>query len=171
MAHIDAGFRRTFDQIISKLEGNPVAIQLPIGSEDKFVGVIDIVKMKAITYKDETMGADYIVSEIPAEYLEDAKHAREQLIEKVSEVEDKLLEKYLHGEEISEDEIKAALRKRVISSVRSKTEAAFVPVICGSAFKNKGVQPLLDAVVDFLPSPVDIPSIEGLNPDASEDVP
>src|SRR5213595_483951 len=165
MDRVGADFKRTFEQIIAKLEGNPVAVQMPIGSEDKFIGLIDLVKMKAITYKDETMGADYIVSEIPAEYLEEAKHYREQLIEKVSEVDDKLLEKYLHGEDISEDEIKAALRKRVISSVRSKNEAAFVPVICGSAFKNKGVQPLLDAVVDYLPSPVDIPPVKGINPD------
>src|SRR5258708_4132835 len=171
MDRIGADFKRTFDQIISKLQANPVAIQLPIGSEDRFVGVVDLIKMKSITYKDETMGADYIVGEIPADMMDEAKHYREQLIEKVSEADDKILEKYLHGEEITEDEIKAALRKRVISSVRSKGEAAFVPVICGSAFKNKGVQPLLDAVVDFLPSPLDIPSIEGLNPEASEDVP
>src|SRR5262249_27372842 len=117
MDRIGADFTRTFDQIISKLQGNPVAIQLPIGSDDKFVGVIDLVKMKAITYKDETMGADYIVTDIPAAYVDEAKHYREQLIEKVSEVDDKILEKYLHGEDITEDEIKAALRKRVISSV------------------------------------------------------
>jgi elongation factor G len=169
MDRVGADFKRTFDQIISKLEANPVAVQLPIGSEDKFLGVIDLVKMKAITYKDETMGADYIVSEIPAEYAEDAKHYREQLIEKVSEVDDKILEKYLHAEPISEDEIKAALRKRVLSSVHSKSETAFVPVICGSAFKNKGVQPMLDAVVDYLPSPVDVPSIQGLDPNKAEE--
>src|SRR5436305_14880624 len=139
MDRIGADFKRTFDQIITKLEANPVAIQLAIGAEDKFLGVIDLIKMKSITYKDETMGADYIVSDIPADMLEDAKHFREQLIEKVSEADDKLLEKYLHGEEISEAEIKAALRKRVIASVR-KEAAPFVPVICGSAFKNKGVQ-------------------------------
>jgi len=164
MDRIGADFKRTFDQIISKLEANPVAIQLPIGSEDKFVGVVDLIRMKAITYKDETMGADYIVGDIPAEMLEEAKHYREQLIEKVSEADDKILEKYLHGEEPTEDEIKAALRKRVNSSVRTKGEGAFVPVICGSAFKNKGVQPLLDAVVDFLPSPLDVPPIRGLDP-------
>src|SRR3989454_3443658 len=158
MDRVGANFKRTFEQIITKLGSNPVAIQLPIGAEDKFIGVVDLVKMKAITYKDETMGADYIVADIPSEYLEEAKHYREQLIEKVSEVDDKLLEKYLHGEEISEDEIKAALRKRVISSVR-KEAAPFVPVICGSAFKNKGVQPLLDAVVDYLPSPLEIPAV------------
>jgi elongation factor G len=109
------------------------------------------------------MGADYIVGDIPADMLEEAKHYREQLIEKVSEVDDTILEKYLHGQSdaITEDEIKAALRKRVNSSVRNKGEAAFVPVICGSAFKNKGVQPLLDAVIDYLPSPLDIPAVKG----------
>ena len=120
MDRIGADFKRTFDQIITKLEANPVAIQLPIGSEDKFVGVVDLIKMKSITYKDETMGADYIVGEIPADMLDEAKHYREQLIEKVSEADDKMLEKYLHGEEITEDEIKAALRKRVNSSVRTQ---------------------------------------------------
>jgi elongation factor G len=172
MDRIGADFRRTFDQIISKLGGNPVAIQLPIGSEDKFVGVVDLVKMKSITYKDETMGADYVVGEIPPEMLDEAKHFREQLIEKVSEADDKLLEKYLHGEDIGEEEIKAALRKRVISSVHTKgdkAEPAFVPVICGSAFKNKGVQPLLDAVVDYLPSPVDVPAIVGFDPNKGPD--
>jgi elongation factor G len=169
MDRVGADFKRTFDQIISKLEANPVAIQLPIGSEDKFVGVVDLIKMKSITYKDETMGADYIVGEIPADMLDEAKHYREQLIEKVSEADDKILEKYLHGEEISEDEIKAALRQRVNSSVRNKNEGAFVPVICGSAFKNKGVQPLLDAVVDFLPSPLDVPAIVGIDPNKKEE--
>jgi elongation factor G len=171
MDRIGADFKRTFDQIITKLEANPVAIQLPIGSEDKFLGVVDLIKMKSITYKDETMGADYIIGDIPADMLEDAKHYREQLIEKVSEVDDGILEKYLHGQAdtITEDEIKAALRLRVNSSVRGKSQAAFVPVICGSAFKNKGVQPLLDAVVDFLPSPLDVPSITGINPDKAVD--
>src|SRR2546428_6484668 len=169
MDRIGADFKRTFDQIITKLEANPVAIQLPIGSEDKFVGVVDLIKMKSITYKDETMGADYVVGEIPADMMEEAKRYREQLIEKVSEADDKILEKYLHGEAITEDEIKAALRKRVNSSVRKKGEAAFVPVICGSAFKNKGVQPLLDAVVDFLPSPLDVPAIVGIDPTKKEE--
>jgi elongation factor G len=172
MDRIGADFKRTFEQIVSKLGGNPVAIQLPIGSEDRFLGVVDLVRMKAITYKDETMGADYIVGEIPADMLEDAKHFREQLIEKVSEADDKILEKYLHGEEVTEAEIKAALRKRVNTSVHTtgeKSEPAFVPVICGSAFKNKGVQLLLDAVVDYLPSPIDVPAIKGFNPDKGPD--
>src|SRR5579862_3196494 len=169
MDRIGADFRRTFEQITTKLEGNPVAIQLPIGAEDKFVGVVDLIQMKSITYKDETMGADYVVGEIPADMIEDAKHFREQLIEKASEADDRILEKYLHGEEPTQDEIKAALRKRVLSSVHTEGEAAFVPVICGSAFKNKGVQPMLDAVVDFLPSPVDVPSIKGLDPNKTEE--
>jgi elongation factor G len=167
MDRVGANFARTFEQIVSKLGGNPVAIQLPIGSEDKFAGVVDLVRMKAIRYKDETLGADYVIDEIPADMLEEAKHYREQLIEKVSEADDKILEKYLHGEEIAEEDIKAALRKRVNTSVHTegeKAEAAFVPVLCGSAFKNKGVQPLLDAVVDYLPSPVDVPPIKGFDP-------
>jgi elongation factor G len=170
MDRVGANFQRTFDQIISKLEGNPVAVQLPIGAEDKFVGVVDLIGMKSITYKDETMGADYVVGDIPADMQADVQKYRERLIEKVAESDDTILEKYLHGDEITAAEIKAALRKRVISSVRTKGEPAFVPVICGSAFKNKGVQPLLDAVVDFLPSPLDIPPIEGLDPSAKDAV-
>src|ERR671925_239780 len=118
MDRIGADFKRTLGQIETKLQGNPVAIQLPIGSEDKFKGVIDLVKMKAITYKDETMGAEYDVSEIPADMMAEAQEYREKLIEKVSEHDDKLLEKYLGGAPITEDEIKAALRNRVIKSVR-----------------------------------------------------
>jgi elongation factor G len=167
MDRIGANFLRTFEQIKSKLQGNPVAIHLPIGSEDKFAGVIDLIRMKAIRWQDETMGADYVVEEIPADQLAEAKEYREQLIEKVSEVDDRILEKYLHGQEISEEEIRAAIRQRTIASVR-KEEFAFVPVICGSAFKNKGVQPLLDAVVDFLPSPMDIPAVTGIDPRGAE---
>jgi elongation factor G len=167
MDRIGADFKRTLEQITTKLQGNPVAIQLPIGSEDKFAGVVDLVRMKAIRYKDETLGAAYELDEIPADMESEARHYREQLIEKVSEVDDKLLEKYLHGEEITEQEIKAALRKRTIESVRGD-EAPFVVVICGSAFKNKGVQPLLDSVVDYLPSPMDIPPVTGIDPRKDE---
>jgi len=168
MDRIGADFKRTLEQIESKLGSNPVAIQLPIGSEEKFRGVIDLLQMKAITYTDETMGADYIVSDIPADMLAEAKEYREKLIEKVSEHDDTLLEKYLHGTEITEEEIKAVLRKRVVTSVRQEA-APFVVVICGAAFKNKGVQPLLDAVVDYLPSPLDVPPITGLDPHAKEE--
>jgi elongation factor G len=167
MDRIGANFERTFEQIKSKLQGNPVAIQLPIGSEDKFVGVVDLIKMKAIRWKDETLGADYVVDEIPADMADMAKEYREALIEKVSEVDDTILEKYLHGQAIAEEDIKKALRKRTVESVRHEN-TAFVPVICGSAFKNKGVQPLLDAVVDFLPSPLEIPSVSGIDPNGAE---
>jgi elongation factor G len=167
MDRIGADFKRTLEQIETKLGGNPVAIQLPIGAEDKFLGVVDLIKMKAITYKDETMGADYVVSDIPANMLDEAKQYHEKLIEKVAEHDEKLLEKYLGGEEITEDEIKRALRDRVVRSVREEP-TAFVVVICGSAFKNKGVQPLLDAVVDYLPSPIEIPPVQGLKPGTEE---
>jgi elongation factor G len=167
MDRVGADFKATLDQIRTKLQANPVAVQLPIGAESGFVGVIDLVGMKTIRYKDETLGADYLVEDIPADLADEAREYREHLIEKVSEVDDRLLEKYLHGEPISEDEIKAALRRRTIESVRQE-KAPFVPVVCGSAFKNKGVQPLLDAVVDYLPSPLDIPPVVGLVPDKQE---
>ena len=166
MDRVGADFARTLGQIDTKLQGNPVAIQLPIGSEDKFTGVVDLVEMKAITYQDETMGADYFISDIPADLEAEAKAYHEKLVEKVSEYDDKLLEKYLGGEPITPEEIRAVLRKRVIESVREES-APFVVVLCGTAFKNKGVQPLLDAVVDYLPSPVDVPAITGIDPDAA----
>ncbi|MGH9218952.1 MAG: elongation factor G, partial [Vicinamibacterales bacterium] len=168
MDRIGADFKETLSQIVTKLEGNAVAIQLPIGAEDKFKGVVDLVRMKALVYKDETMGADYDVQDIPADMLEEAKVYHEKLVEKVSESDDKLLEKYLGGETITEAELKAALRKRTIESVR-KEDAPFVPVVCGTAFKNKGVQPMLDAVVDYLPSPLDIPAVTGTDPNAKEE--
>jgi elongation factor G len=167
MDRIGANFLRTYEQIKSKLQGNPVAIHLPIGTEDRFLGVVDLIRMKALVWKDETMGADYSVEDIPADMMAEAKVYREQLIEKVSEVDDQILEKYLSGEEISEAQIKAALRKRTIQSVRNE-EAAFVPVICGSAFKNKGVQPLLDSIIDFLPHPLEIPAVTGIDPNGGE---
>ena len=169
MDRIGANFERTVDQIKSRLQGNPCVLQFPIGPEDRFRGVVDVVRMKAITYKDETMGAEYVVEEIPADLVDQAQVYREQLLEKVSEADDALLEKYLGGGEISEDEIKTALRKRVNESVHQRAEAPFVPVICGSAFKNKGVQPLLDAVVDFLPSPIEVPAIQGVAIDNAEE--
>ena len=169
MDRLGADFKRTLEQIETKLGSNPVAVQLPIGSEDKFRGVIDLVQMKAIIYADETMGADYVVEDIPADMLAEAKVYHEKLIEKVSEHDDVLLEKYLHGEVITGDEIKAVLRRRLIQSVRQES-TPFVVVVCGAAFKNKGVQPLLDAVVDYLPSPLDVPPITGLDPDAKEEM-
>jgi elongation factor G len=168
MDRIGADFLRTYEQIKTKLQGNPVAIHLPIGSEDKYLGVVDLIQMKALVWEpDAAMGSPATVKDIPADMMDLAKEFRELLIEKVSEVDDSILEKYLHGEEIPAEQIKAAIRKRTISSVH-KEEAAFVPVICGSAFKNKGVQPLLDAVVDFLPSPLDIPFTTGIDPKGAE---
>jgi elongation factor G len=168
MDRIGANFIRTYEQIISKLQGNPVALHLPIGIEDQYLGVVDLIKMKALVWDaDAAMGSEATIKDIPADMMELAKEYREKLIEKVSEVDDSILEKYLHGEEIPEAQIKAAIRKRCIASVRNE-EAAFVPVICGSAFKNKGVQPLLDAIIDYLPSPLDIPSVTGIDPDGGE---
>jgi elongation factor G len=164
MDRIGADFRRTLEQIETKLGGNPVAVQLPIGSEDHFRGVVDLVRMKAVVYRDETRGAEYMLEDIPADMEAEAQAYREKLIEKVSESDDRLLEKYLTGEAITENEIKRALRDRTIASVRDDKQPTFVPVLCGSAFKNKGVQPLLDAVVDFLPSPLDIPPVAGVDP-------
>jgi elongation factor G len=152
------------------IAGKPVCLQIPIGAESDFQGVIDLIKMKAIVWRNDAMGSAYEIEEIPADMLDQAKEIREKLIEKVSEADDTILEKYMHGQEISEDEIKAALRKRTIATVRHE-KTAFVPVICGSAFKNKGVQLLLDSIVDYLPSPLDIPPVEGINPDAADDAP
>ena len=157
MDRIGANFEAVVEQIRKKLGKNAVPLQLPIGAEDKFKGVIDLVKMKALLFKDETLGAKYDVSEIPAEFAEDVKHYREKMVESIAESNDALLEKYLGGEAIDENELKAALRAATIGG-------KITPVLCGSAFKNKGVQPLLDAVVDYLPSPVDIPAMVGTNP-------
>ncbi len=164
MDRVGADFQRTLTQIREKLQANPVAVQLPLGAEDGFAGVIDLVAMKAVRYRDESLGAESVIEEIPADRLEEATAAREALIEKICEVDDRLLEKYLHGQPIAADEIVPILRRRTVESVREE-KAPFVPVLCGSAFKNKGVQPLLDAVVDYLPSPADIPAVTGTAPD------
>ncbi|MEP6944353.1 MAG: elongation factor G [Acidobacteriota bacterium] len=156
-----ASFDRSFDSILTRLGANAVAMQIPIGLEDHFKGVVDLISMKAFVWNDETKGAQYETVEIPAELVEDAKAAREKLVEAVSAIDDDLMMKYLEGEEISQDEIRVALRKGTLAM-------KIVPVFTGSAFKNKGVQTLLDAVVDFLPSPLDIPAIEGENPKTGE---
>ncbi|HEU4794918.1 MAG TPA: elongation factor G, partial [Pyrinomonadaceae bacterium] len=156
-----ASFDRSFESIISRLGANPVAIQIPIGLEDQLKGVIDLISMKALIWKDESKGAEYESGEIPADLQDAAAAAREKLIEAVASINDDLMHKYLEGEEISETEIRQALRQGTIS-------LKLVPVVTGSAFKNKGVQTLLDAVVDYLPSPLDIPPVEGINPRTSE---
>src|SRR6266481_3562018 len=157
-----ASFQRSFDSIITRLGANPVAIQIPIGLEDQFKGVVDLIAMKGLIWNDESKGAEYETGDIPEELKEEATAAREKLIEAVATVDDHLMHKYVEGEKISEDEIRTALRKGTLA-------LRIVPVVTGSAFKNKGVQTLLDAVVDYLPSPLDIPPVEGLNPDKIEE--
>jgi len=161
MDRVGADFASVVGQIKSKLGANPVPLQIPIGAEDKFRGVIDLVRMKALVFDDETLGAKYEVEEVPADLREDAEHYREKMLESIAEQHDELLEKYLEGEKIDEAELKAALREATIAN-------KITPVFCGTAFKNKGVQPLLDAVVDYMPSPVDIPPIAGVDPDNDE---
>ena len=158
MDRVGANFESVVNQIRQKLGKNAVPLQLPIGSEDKFKGVIDLVQMKALVFHDETLGAKYEVIDVPEEYRADAEHYREKLVESIAEQHDELLKKYLDGQPLSVAELKAALREATIAQ-------KITPVLCGSAFKNKGVQPLLDAVVDYLPSPVDIPPVKGVNPD------
>jgi elongation factor G len=155
-----ADFEHAVDTIRKRLNAKPVAIQLPIGQEDKFKGVVDLMTMKAIIWKDETMGAEYVVEEIPEALKKKAAAYHQILIETVVENDDQdeLMHKYIEGEAIGEAELKAALRR---ATLRMKV----FPVICGSAFKNKGVQPLLDAVIDYLPSPLDVPPVKGKNPD------
>jgi elongation factor G len=157
MDRVGADFDRTVSMMRTRLGANPVVIQLPWGKEDHFLGIIDLIEMRGIAYKDEAMGADYETVEIPEDYLDAAHKMREQMVESISETDDQLLEKYLSGEEVTNDELRGALRRATVTG-------QVQPVICGSAFKNKGVQPLLDAVVAFLPSPLDIPPIEGLDP-------
>jgi elongation factor G len=163
MDRVGADFERTVSMMRSRLAANPVVVQLPWGREDQFKGVVDLLEMKGIFYKDETLGADYEVRDIPEELLDQAHKMREQMVEAISETDDPLLEKYLSGEAVTNDELRAALRRATITN-------QVQPVICGSAFKNKGVQPLLDAVVDYLPSPLDIPPIEGIDPQKDQPV-
>ncbi|MCA1589914.1 MAG: GTP-binding protein, partial [Acidobacteria bacterium] len=152
-----ASFERSFQSILTRLGANAVALQIPIGEEDQLKGVIDLITMKGLIWNDETKGAEYETTEVPTELVDKAREWREKLVETVSGIDDDLMVKYLEGEEISESEIRKALRKGTI-------DLKIVPVVTGSAFKNKGVQTLLDAVVDFLPSPLDVEAIEGTNP-------
>jgi elongation factor G len=160
MDKMGADFERAVDTIRKRLNARPVAIQIPIGQEDKFKGAIDLFDMKAILWNDETMGAEYVVEEIPEELKKKANAFHQLLVETIVEADggDELMHKYIEGETISAEELKASLRKSTI-------DLKLFPVLCGTAFKNKGVQTLLDAVVDFLPSPVEIPPVKGKNPD------
>ncbi len=156
MDRVGANFYRCVDMMKTRLGARPVPIQLPINEAENYGGLIDLIRMKAVVWKDETMGADYTLEEIPADLLGKAKEYREQLVEAAIEQDDVLMESYLGGEEISEADLKRCIRQATISG-------AFVPVLNGTAFKNKGVQTLLDAVVDFLPSPKDIKEIPAIN--------
>ena len=159
-----ADFEHAVDTIRKRLNARPVAIQIPIGQESNFKGVIDLIQMKAIVWNDETMGAEYETGEIPENLKKKAEAFHAQLVETVAEHDDDLLHKFLEGENITAEELKKGLRKATIG-------LQLFPVLCGTAFKNKGVQPLLDAVVDYLPSPLDVPPIEGTNPDSGEKEP
>jgi elongation factor G len=154
-----ADFFRCVQMMIDRLNATPLVLQIPIGLEGDHIGVVDLINMRALTWRGETQkGDDYAIEEIPADLLDSATEWREKLIETLADVDDDVMVKYLDGEEVSVDEIKAAIRRATIASKAN-------PVLCGSAFKNKGVQPMLDAVVDYLPSPLDVPAIEGVAPD------
>jgi len=157
MDRIGADFYRCVDMIVDRLGATPLVLQLPIGVEDKFIGLVDLVRMKGIVWKDESLGAEFSVVEIPADMEVEAMSYREKLVEAAVELDDTAMEAYLEGNEPDEATLRACIRKGVMAG-------AFVPIILGSAFKNKGVQPLLDAVVDYLPSPQDVPDIDGILP-------
>ena len=156
-----ADFFSTVQQMKDILGANPCPVQIPIGAEEHFKGVVDLIKMKAILWHDESMGAEYDIEEIPAELLDEAQEWRDKMLENASNFDDALMEKYLEGEDITEDEIIAAIRKGTVAM-------EVTPMVCGSSYKNKGVQPLLDYVCAFLPSPIDAESIKGLNPETEE---
>lgn len=158
MDRVGADFFMSVKSMADRLGANPVPIQIPIGAEDKFRGPIDLVEMRAVYFDDETLGAKYVEDAIPSDLMPQARQYREKMIEALADIDEGIMEKFLGGEEVTADEIKAALRKGTI-------EMKLTPVICGSAFKNKGVQLLLDAIVDYLPSPLDVPPVTGVNPD------
>ena len=161
MDTVGADFFNVVDMMKSRLGANSVAIQVPIGAEDTFEGIIDLMTMKAEIYKSDD-GKEYEITDIPAEYQEVAEARREMMIDAIAETDDDIMMKYLEGEEISIEELKAALRKAVIAN-------QLFPVLCGSSYKNKGVQMLLDAVVDYMPAPIDIPAIKGIVPGTEEE--
>ena len=163
MDRIGADFFESVKSMVDRLGANPVPIQIPIGKEAGFRGSIDLIEMKAIVFDDETLGAKYAIEDIPADLLLQAQEYREKMLESVAEFDDTLLEKYLHGEHVSPDEIKKAIRVGTISMKIN-------PVLCGASFKNKGVQPLLDAVIDFLPAPTEIEPVKGIDPNTGADI-
>jgi elongation factor G len=161
MDRIGADFFGTVKMMVERLGANPLIVQIPIGVEDRFIGVIDLIQLKGIVWDELSLGAQFKEISIPKELKEETLHYRSKLIESISELDDRLLEKYLNGEEISESEVKATLRKGTIAM-------KVVPVLCGAALRNQGIQPLINAIVDYLPSPLDIPPIEGADPVTGE---
>ena len=157
-----ADFYKVIDQIKDRLQANPVAVQLPIGAEETFTGIIDLITMKAEIYDEDDLGTKFSVGEIPADMQDQAEEWREKMLEAVAETDEDLMMKFLDGEEITEKEIKETIRKQTIAN-------QMVPVLCGSAYKNKGVQMLLDGIVDYMPAPIDIPPIRGINPVTGEE--
>ncbi len=163
MDRTGAEYFRVVGEIAERLGHNAVPVNIPIGAEENFKGVVDLIRMKAIVWNDETMGAEYTVEDIPTDLVEQANEYREKLLDAVLVFDEALMEKYLEGEDVPEDALKECIRKAVL-------DIEVIPVLCGTAFKNKGVQTLLDAVVDFMPSPVDVPAIKGVLPDSEEEV-
>jgi elongation factor G len=161
MDRMGANFFRVFELIITRLATQPVPVQVPIGSEDHFAGVVDLIKMKAIHWDESSLGMTFEEREIPSELLADCQYWREKLLESAAEANEELMEKYLEGGILSDAEIRAGLRQRTLAN-------EIVPTLCGSAFKNKGVQAVLDAVVDYLPSPLDVPPVRGILDDAAQ---
>ncbi|MBR2547580.1 MAG: elongation factor G [Eubacterium sp.] len=157
-----ADFYKVIDQIKDRLQANPVAVQLPIGAEDSFTGIVDLITMKAEIYDEDDLGTKFSVGDIPESMQDQAEEWREKMLEAVAETDEDLMMKFLDGEEITEKEIKETIRKETI-------ENRMVPVLCGSAYKNKGVQMLLDGIVDYMPAPIDIPPIKGVNPNTGEE--
>ncbi len=161
MDKMGADFFMSVTSMVERLDANPVAIQIPIGVEDKFRGPIDLVRMRAYYFDDETLGAQFEEDEIPEDYRAQADEYRDKMLEALSDIDEVIMEKYLNGEDVSEEEIRRALRKGTL-------ELKITPVICGSSFKNKGVQHLIDCIVDYLPSPIDVPPVTGVTPDGKE---
>jgi len=161
MDRTGANFERVVEQIRQRLGANPLPLQIPVGQENGFMGVVDLIEMKAIIWDEESLGAKYHYEEIPTYLRDKAEEYRIKVVETLADINDEIMEKYLEGKEISPEEIRKAVREATISF-------KIVPVLCGAAFKNKGIQPLLDAIIDYLPSPLDIPPVKGINPDTGE---
>jgi elongation factor G len=161
MDRMGANFLRVVQQLKDRLGANPVPMQLPIGAEEHFKGVVDLVKMKAIFWDEESKGMQFEYGDIPAEMLAECEEWREKMVEAAAEANEEYMEKYLEGEALTEQEVQAGIRARTLRS-------EITPMFCGSAFKNKGVQAMLDAVLDYMPSPIDVPPIRGILDDKAE---